>query len=314
MFTPMVLWSSERPDIVVFELIGSDRSWRYLDCYTLGLLADGKRIFVPQARHQGQVERGYVIEIVSSYIPWKEALPLISATDVEYRICNDQSRFSEVFACQVQSVMKIAAGWRGQHLEKADSGKEKPLPASRPTPEEVASPAVKGGEPNGVSLRAGSQSFHVTWGETKDSLRKLAPGEWACSPDQGIDTCAVISGDTPLQADFGRSLGDKAIVALGFTPSGQFFRFLASFPEGNFPDIRSALIARLGPPTSHREGTVQNRFGANFDQEVLTWEGKDTRTELRRRSSDITTSALDSIFLPLAKNLPSPKPNAEAPF
>jgi hypothetical protein len=116
-YKPILIWSSERPDSLVFEVIGSNESWRYLSCHTLNLLANGMRVPIDKVTHQGQVERGYVIEIIGGTIQWDAAQPLTNANKVEYRLCNDEDLLTQQLTCQVQAVMRVAAEWRASHLK-----------------------------------------------------------------------------------------------------------------------------------------------------------------------------------------------------
>jgi hypothetical protein len=114
-YGPMVLWSSEQPDLISFEVIGSSESWRYLSCHPLSILVDGHQVTGSPAVHHGEVGRGYVIETVSSVIPWDQAEPFLKASEIEYKVCNDERRASPGIVCETQGVMRIAAQWRAEH-------------------------------------------------------------------------------------------------------------------------------------------------------------------------------------------------------
>lgn len=57
--------------------------------------------------------------------------------------------------------------------------------------------------------------------------------------------------------------------------------------QANYRDIRTLLVERYGKPTFATVEKLQNKMGATFSSEVLTWEGKNVNLMLRERSDTV---------------------------
>lgn len=73
------------------------------------------------------------------------------------------------------------------------------------------------------------------------------------------------------------------------TGGGMDFIYL-SFPSSNFYQIKVAFVERYGEPTSRRSQTVQNRMGAQFENEILEWTGEKVVIDLQKYSSKLPDS------------------------
>ncbi|SAK93031.1 hypothetical protein AWB79_06898 [Caballeronia hypogeia] len=60
----------------------------------------------------------------------------------------------------------------------------------------------------------------------------------------------------------------------------------------NFAALKTMLIERYGPASKSERQTVQNRAGASFANEVLTWEGPNLKMELRQLAGSISNCAV----------------------
>lgn len=77
---------------LLFASISNPRrgtSWRYLSCHQVNWLADGKPVVSREAKHNGDVVRGGVIEFVSQELPLASLKQIGDAQTVEYRVCRD---------------------------------------------------------------------------------------------------------------------------------------------------------------------------------------------------------------------------------
>ncbi|MFY9824303.1 MAG: hypothetical protein WAM82_23205 [Thermoanaerobaculia bacterium] len=112
-FHPLFIWLSENPDILYFEIAGSADTWRYLTCHPVAMLANGNRIALGGVEHQGQVnDGGFVAEIVITSVPWSETEKLMTATQLEFKVCNDEFQTPLEILCQVKDVIRIAKEWK----------------------------------------------------------------------------------------------------------------------------------------------------------------------------------------------------------
>lgn len=57
-----------------------------------------------------------------------------------------------------------------------------------------------------------------------------------------------------------------------------------------YPEIKALLIERYGKPTTAKVERLQNKMGATFSSEVLSWNGKSVMLTLQERSGTIDES------------------------
>jgi hypothetical protein len=84
-------------------------------------------------------------------------------------------------------------------------------------------------------------------------------------------------------------LGGTSPMGLGQDPEGnitEVFIFKFSFPEAAL-----ALTEKFGPAKTE-ESVIQNRLGAKFEQQTLTWEDEKSTLKLSRHGSRIGEPAL----------------------
>ena len=78
--------------------------------------------------------------------------------------------------------------------------------------------------------------------------------------------------------------------------------FLA-LSRGEFPALRAALTEKYGAPTDQSIEVLQNKLGAKFESEVLTWKRPDGWIRLRERTHRVDISGVDIISQPYADTL-----------
>jgi hypothetical protein len=78
------------PPFVSVWLVYQADTWEYLKCYGLTWLLDGRTTLSPKTNHEGDVGRGYVLEIITSLIPVSQFLQIVNAKTVEGKLCNTE--------------------------------------------------------------------------------------------------------------------------------------------------------------------------------------------------------------------------------
>ena len=111
-FDPLLVWTSDEPDSVMFVVMGNSSIVRYPTCHQLTLLADGKTLALGKTEHDSEVGGSRAVEYVTSDIALAEARRLTSAKAVTYKICNDEFRASDEFLCQAREVLEAAGAWK----------------------------------------------------------------------------------------------------------------------------------------------------------------------------------------------------------
>jgi hypothetical protein len=137
-----------------------------------------------------------------------------------------------------------------------------------------------------------------------DSLSFLTKDEAAA----GVASCA----NYPILIGTPTTVANMPMTGIAFKFfKGHMFDVIAVFKEGDYATVKAAFVGKFGAPTSSHVNQVQNRMGAKFDDETLTWSNGVSAIELRQRASDLDTSAF-SIYIPkmleeVQALLPKPK-------
>ena len=120
----------------------------------------------------------------------------------------------------------------------------------------------------------------VPWGATLEEARALlkAAGD-ECSDLSPKGRCYVHRA----------KIGPVSPVSILFTfgKSNAFERAMLSFPVSQYAAVRAIFMDRYGTPTSTKEETLQNRFGAKFTNEIVEWSGERVYIGLRRYGSEL---------------------------
>ncbi|HTC50729.1 MAG TPA: hypothetical protein VK700_02205 [Steroidobacteraceae bacterium] len=102
----------------------------------------------------------------------------------------------------------------------------------------------------------------------------------------GAHNWQVCNGMTSVADVFGQ-------LNLVIDEHGIVQRINVTFPEIGFAQVQTAVVEKLGSPAVHNHQAVQNRMGANFDNEYFAW--KDTAANfviLQKYAGDIERSIL----------------------
>ena len=118
-FDPLLVWTSDNPDSLMFVAIGNGKALKYTGCFDLTLLADGHPIVLGKLRHDSDPESPRtVVEYVRAEIPWTEARKIAAATTLTYKICKDDYKADGEFLCEVKHLMTTAETWKREHPVK----------------------------------------------------------------------------------------------------------------------------------------------------------------------------------------------------
>jgi hypothetical protein len=83
------------PSILSLTFWKYNKTWQYLRCHSLAILADGASVQLPPAKHDGDVRQGYVSERITVIVSLATARKLSESHLVEFKVCNTEGRFSE---------------------------------------------------------------------------------------------------------------------------------------------------------------------------------------------------------------------------
>lgn len=64
-----------------------------------------------------------------------------------------------------------------------------------------------------------------------------------------------------------------------------------TFRSNDFENLRGVFIEKYGKPTRDQREILQNRFGAKFENETLTWAGPNVTVTLNRFASDLESGS-----------------------
>ena len=78
------------PRTLSLAFVQTNRTWEYLRCHYVAMLADGFSVQLPSAMHEGSVERDYVIELINVRVSFPIALKLSASELVEFKVCNTE--------------------------------------------------------------------------------------------------------------------------------------------------------------------------------------------------------------------------------
>ncbi len=101
------------------------------------------------------------------------------------------------------------------------------------------------------------------------------------------------------------------MVSAGGFDMSAFFLFVddrftgcvGSFPPANYGDVRDIFVEKYGNPHLRWADAVQNRMGAKFEREQMSWTGKTATISLSQYGDKIT----EGVFSVMAANAPDPE-------
>lgn len=108
---------------LAISLVFAESEWRFLECHTVDVLADGKPVEVGEATHEGKVVDGGVLELVVVPLT-RPALDVLStATMIELQVCREE------FVLRPEGAARFKA-----MLDETYSSSDVAVPATTETP------------------------------------------------------------------------------------------------------------------------------------------------------------------------------------
>jgi hypothetical protein len=118
-FDPLLVWTSDDPDSLMFVVVGNGKTLKYAGCFDLTLLADGQPVTLGKLRHDSDPGNPRtLVEYVRAEIPWSEARKLTAAKTLAYRICKDDYKADAEFLCEARHLMTTAETWKRENATK----------------------------------------------------------------------------------------------------------------------------------------------------------------------------------------------------
>jgi hypothetical protein len=91
---------------LIFSTI-SPMDWKYMKCHDLQMVVDGKRLDLPPASHDGDVEMPLIYEYVEVDLDLETYLKIATGTKVEGQICNEKFVFSDKHNWLMLEVLRL---------------------------------------------------------------------------------------------------------------------------------------------------------------------------------------------------------------
>jgi len=91
---------------LIFSTISS-MDWKYMKCHDLQMVVDGKRLDLPPASHDGDVEMPLIYEYVEVDLDLATYLKIATGSKVEGRICNEKFVFSNKHNWLMLEVLRL---------------------------------------------------------------------------------------------------------------------------------------------------------------------------------------------------------------
>ena len=85
-------------------------------------------------------------------------------------------------------------------------------------------------------------------------------------------------------------IGDSLVFLTMLFKDKSLSLISGEFPSSEFMTLKPLFLERYGTPTSDKMDTVTNRLGGKFENETLTWTGKNVSLTLERFHSSISKS------------------------
>jgi hypothetical protein len=170
--------------------------------------------------------------------------------------------------------------------------------------------------PQGFRLLNGTL---LKWGESREDV-KLAAG----SIPSAEGTLPAVDCDEETRKLFLGNSSEDCLLAADATPKpyggggqlmfskNRFYGVRVTLPPNQFSEAERAISNALGSSPARMTGTVQNGFGAMFDQAEDVWKAGGVYIQLRKRDAEVEEGSLlmyDITFFPKSR----PK-SASAPF
>ncbi len=116
-------------------------------------------------------------------------------------------------------------------------------------------------------------------------------------------------------ADFGEGIGPYGFKVTIRLFQDKFYAYSVLFPHFQFLPVANVLEKALGKATKQATSSLQNKFGAKFDQIEKRWSTKEVEVTLTKRTTDdLETGSFSLSFKPIAKTIPPSEAKGSAPF
>lgn len=165
----------------------------------------------------------------------------------------------------------------------------------------------------GMSLKKFKEKYHRDLPKDFSKGYKITP---YCSDDYkdasnapweleaGIVTCQKLFPFESVESNKMETIAGVKVpyVAYQFI-DGKLFSISSFFDHEGFGDIKEALLAKYGEPTTHKIKEYTNAFGAEYSGEDITWYNEVSYIELEERYLDLKTSGMHFGHIELIKEL-----------
>jgi hypothetical protein len=151
--------------------------------------------------------------------------------------------------------------------------------------------AATGRAPEGFKLKNG---YLIRWGETQE--KALAEAGTVGAIDMPVldcatgEDCMVDVSEVPPPYHYG---------CLHFNDD-RFYGVVLDLPADKFEDAEKAILAGIGTPPRQTRSTVQNLFGAQFDQLDDFWQVGNVSIYLEKRGNKVDEGMFTMVYDPLA--------------
>lgn len=86
---------------------------------------------------------------------------------------------------------------------------------------------------------------------------------------------------------------ERAKLNLVIGPTGLVERILLTIDADSFDSVEPEIVRKFGSPTKRETPTIQNRYGAIFQQTIDTWAGENgVRVEFKRYAGNVEDASL----------------------
>lgn len=168
----------------------------------------------------------------------------------------------------------------------------------------VAFAAEPKDSPKGFRLKNGTL---IIWGIGRDQAQARAGSAIDCNdPDNKYfltdskNDCLLVADATPAPYDGGGEL---------MFSRNKFYGVRLTLPSDRFAEAERSISSGLDAQPIQTVGTVQNGFGATFDQVQDVWKTNGTVLSLTKRAGRVDLAVFTMYYLPLVPKR-SPKPTS----
>jgi hypothetical protein len=186
-------------------------------------------------------------------------------------------------------------------------------------------PAGRPSGPSGIRLKWVGSSYETSppetqakleWQAKKGAVKEQLGGHLDCSSlkTAEVELCfGGIAGYPGWYADFGEDAKGLFEARMMFFKE-MFYEYDIVFDSDNFEYVTATLQKALGKTTKKSHSAVQNRMGAEFDQDIFLWDLGDVTVSVLRRGAKVTEGVMNVTYNPIGKTVPKETEGGKAPF